>query len=73
MQILRASAPRWTPVGNIGRSNLIRRTTSVGYNGLPNVLRQVELDASIMDGRTLGSSAVCAVHNYEHVITSPRK
>jgi beta-aspartyl-peptidase (threonine type) len=26
---------------------------SVGHSGLPNILGQVELDASIMDGRTL--------------------
>ena len=42
---------------------------SVGYGGLPNILGEVELDASIMDGRTLESGAVCAVHGYEHVIT----
>src|SRR5512142_1696153 len=42
---------------------------SVGYSGLPNILGEVELDASIMDGRTLASGAVCAVHGYEHVIS----
>ncbi|MBI5880039.1 MAG: N(4)-(beta-N-acetylglucosaminyl)-L-asparaginase [Chloroflexi bacterium] len=42
---------------------------SVGYSGLPNVLGEVELDASIMNGHTLASGAVCAVHNYEHVIS----
>src|SRR5713226_9526761 len=42
---------------------------SVGYSGLPNILGQVELDASIMDGRTLETGAVCAVHDYEHVIS----
>src|SRR5438552_1188879 len=41
---------------------------SVGYGGLPNILGQVELDASIMEGRTLGAGAVCAVKNYEHPI-----
>ncbi len=42
---------------------------SVGYGGLPNILGEVELDASIMDGRSLASGAVCAVHGYEHVIS----
>ena len=42
---------------------------SVGFSGLPNILGEVELDASIMDGRTLESGAVCAVHDYEHVIS----
>lgn len=45
---------------------------SVGYSGLPNILGEVELDASIMDGRTRESGAVCAVHNYEHVISLAR-
>jgi isoaspartyl peptidase/L-asparaginase-like protein (Ntn-hydrolase superfamily) len=45
---------------------------SVGYSGLPNILGQVELDASLMDGRTLETGAVCAVHNYEHVISIAR-
>jgi beta-aspartyl-peptidase (threonine type) len=42
---------------------------SVGYSGLPNILGEVELDASIMDGRTLETGAVCAVKHYEHVIS----
>ncbi|MCA1553505.1 MAG: isoaspartyl peptidase/L-asparaginase, partial [Chloroflexi bacterium] len=42
---------------------------SVGYSGLPNVLGEVELDASIMDGRTLETGAVCAVRGYEHPIS----
>lgn len=46
---------------------------SVGYGGLPNILGEVELDASIMDGRTLESGAVCAVKNYEHVISLARQ
>jgi beta-aspartyl-peptidase (threonine type) len=46
---------------------------SVGYAGLPNLLGQVELDASIMDGRTLAAGAVCAVQGYEHPISIARK
>jgi isoaspartyl peptidase/L-asparaginase-like protein (Ntn-hydrolase superfamily) len=45
---------------------------SVGYGGLPNILGDVELDASLMDGRTLEAGAVCAVTGYEHVITLAR-
>lgn len=46
---------------------------SVGYGGLPNILGEVELDASIMDGQTLGAGAVCAVKHYEHPISIARQ
>lgn len=46
---------------------------SVGYGGLPNLLGEVELDASIMDGRTLRSGAVAGVHGYSNPITLARK
>ncbi len=46
---------------------------SVGYSGLPNLLGEVELDASIMDGKTLAAGAVGAVKNYEHPIAIARK
>jgi beta-aspartyl-peptidase (threonine type) len=45
---------------------------SVGYSGLPNLLGQVELDASIMDGRTLASGAVAAMQDHEHAIDVAR-
>ncbi len=46
---------------------------SVGYSGLPNILGQVELDASIMDGKTRAAGAVCAVKNFEHPISIARQ
>src|SRR5262245_57826487 len=46
---------------------------SVGLGGLPNILGEVELDASLMDGRTLEAGAVCTVRGYEHVISLARQ
>ena len=45
----------------------------VGSGGIPNVLGQVELDASVMDGRTLAAGAVAAVKGYRHPIEIARK
>lgn len=46
---------------------------TVGYGGYPNVLGEVELDASIMDGRTLKAGAVGGLKRYKHPISVARK
>lgn len=46
---------------------------TVGYGGYPNLLGQVELDASIMDGRTLAAGAVGAVKGYKYPISIARQ
>jgi beta-aspartyl-peptidase (threonine type) len=45
---------------------------SVGYSGLPNLFGQVELDASIMEGRGLRAGSVGALHGYQDGITLAR-
>lgn len=46
---------------------------TVGYGGYPNLLGEVELDASIMNGRTLESGAVGALKGYPYAISIARK
>ena len=48
------------------------RDTSVGRGGWPNMLGVVEVDASIMDGRTCRAGAVAAVRGYLYPISIAR-
>ncbi len=46
---------------------------TVGYGGIPNALGQVQLDASLMDGRDLRVGAVAGVEGYGNAIRLARK
>ncbi|MDI6825087.1 MAG: N(4)-(beta-N-acetylglucosaminyl)-L-asparaginase [Bacillota bacterium] len=49
------------------------RDHTVGYGGLPNLLGVVELDAAIMDGRTLATGAVGAIRGFPHPVSVARR
>ena len=49
------------------------KVNSVGFGGLPNALGTVQLDACVMDGKTLDCGAVAAVENVRHVAALARR
>ena len=46
---------------------------SVGYGGLPNEDKVVELDAAFMDGDSLSIGAVCAIHDFANPVSIARR
>ncbi len=46
---------------------------TVGYGGYPNVLGEVELDASVMEGTTRRAGAVGALRGYRHPVSVARR
>src|SRR5208283_5766157 len=46
---------------------------SVGYGGLPNAIGTVQLDACVMDGRTLACGAVAGLENIRHPAALARR
>ncbi|MCU0722725.1 MAG: isoaspartyl peptidase/L-asparaginase [Planctomycetes bacterium] len=46
---------------------------SVGLGGFPNFMGEVELDASIMDGRTLAAGAVAGVRRHKNPVSVARR
>lgn len=46
---------------------------TVGFGGMPNLLGEVELDASIMEGKTLKAGAVAGIKRHKNPISIARK
>src|SRR6266545_1901743 len=49
------------------------QVNSVGYGGLPNSIGTVQLDACVMDGRTLNCGAVAGLENIRHPAALARR
>ncbi len=73
MEMLRAGASAMDAVEAAVRAAEANEADHyVGVGGLPNLLGDVELDASIMDGATLRAGAVGAVTGFPHPISIAR-
>jgi L-asparaginase / beta-aspartyl-peptidase len=74
MDILRAGGPALDAVERVIRGvEADPEEHTVGVGGWPNLAGEVELDASIMDGRNRRSGAVGAVRGFAHPISIARK
>src|SRR5947209_18476753 len=49
------------------------KVNSVGYGGLPNAIGTVQLDACVMDGRTLACGGVAGLENVRHPAALARR
>jgi isoaspartyl peptidase/L-asparaginase-like protein (Ntn-hydrolase superfamily) len=49
------------------------KVTSVGYGGIPNAIGTVQLDACVMDGKTLACGAVAGLENIRHPAALARR
>src|SRR5207302_8641632 len=49
------------------------KVNSVGYGGLPNAVGTVQLDACVMDGKTLACGAVAGLENVKHAAALARR
>src|SRR2546426_9248593 len=49
------------------------KVNSVGYGGLPNAVGTVQLDACVMDGRTLSCGGVAGLENVRHPAALARR
>jgi isoaspartyl peptidase/L-asparaginase-like protein (Ntn-hydrolase superfamily) len=73
MELLRAGASAMDAVEAAVRAAEANEADHyVGVGGLPNLLGEVELDASIMDGATRRAGAVAAVTGFPHPISIAR-